>query len=217
MSKQWAKEQVKRNELQDAVERAAEWTAENRQTAGLIACGALVAVLVVLGLIYSVSSRRDAAWERYGMAIAQAYAGRPEQALEQVKSLAADAPSSPATAHALLLAGDIQFSRAKYAEAISAFEAALSDGPRALHPYALSNLALTHESAKQNERAIETARRFLDTYPDHFLAPQVHAALARSLQAAGQSEQARAALQKIAIQYGDSSWAAWAQSKIKGG
>lgn len=217
MSKQWAKEQVKRNELQDAVERAAEWASENRQTAG-IAAGALVAsVFLVIALLWSIGARRDAAWERYGLAIAQAYAGRPEQALEQVKSLAGDAPSSPATAHALLLAGDIQFSRAKYAEAVASFEKTLNEGPRALHPFALSNLAITHESAKQNEKAIETARRFLDNYPDHFLAPQVHASLARSLQAAGQAEQARAALQKIAIQYGDSSWAAWAQSKIKGG
>ena len=64
-------------------------------------------------------------------------------------------------------------------------------------------------------KAAQTAQRFLDAYGDHFLAPQVHSCLARSLESAGQAAQAKAAFQKIALQYADTSWAAWAQARLK--
>jgi TolA-binding protein len=81
---------------------------------------------------------------------------------------------------------------------------------------ALCDLALAQEAAGKPQESAQTAQHFLDTYPDHYLAPQAHACLARSLAASGQAEQAKTALQKISLQYPGTSWADWAAAKLKG-
>ena len=62
---------------------------------------------------------------------------------------------------------------------------------------------------------MKTDERFLGAYAEHFLAPQVHVSLARCETTLGQRDTAKATLQKIALQYPESSWATWAQERLK--
>ena len=48
MGKQWVRAQIKRNEMQETVDRGLRWVAQNRQTAG-ISAGAIVGGPAVLG------------------------------------------------------------------------------------------------------------------------------------------------------------------------
>jgi TolA-binding protein len=217
MSKQWARQQVRHDEVQDAVDRGLSWIKDNRQKAAAIAGGAAL-VLVVAGIfVYQIRANRASAWERLSVAQTYAYTGKPDNALEHLKQLTDEQPGSAAAAFATVFAGDLMFQRGKYKEAAAEYaKAAERAKPQSLQPVALSDLTIAHESAGDYPLAAATAQRFLDAHPDHFLAPQVHASLARSLQASGQADLAKSALQKIQLQYPDTSWAAWAQNRLKG-
>ena len=64
--------------------------------------------------------------------------------------------------------------------------------------------------------AAESDQKFLDSYQDHFLAPQVHASLARCLAALGDAAKAKAAYERIVFLYPETYWAQWAREKLKG-
>ncbi|MBI4376553.1 MAG: tetratricopeptide repeat protein [Elusimicrobia bacterium] len=215
MGKQWVRAQIKHNELQDILEAGLAWVSRNRKTAGIAAGSALAAVLLVSGILYQRKSLRSEAWNKLWMVQAYAYSNRLPDALEQMKGLAADYPNTPATAFGWLFAGDMLFPQGKFQEAVEHYTRLIEMGTEGLQPYALNGLAISFEAAGQPQKAAEAAQRFLDLYPDHFLAPQVHGCLARSLKTLGQLEQAKGALQRITIQYQDTSWAKWAQDQLQ--
>ena len=218
MAKQWVRQhQVQRDEVQDLLDQGVEWVLRNRQTSATAAGIAAAVILVASLAAYRTRTVRNESWERLGVAESLAYSGRAESALDQLKQLVAEQPSSDAAGYAAVFAGDLQFQHAQYKDAADNYLKVLERStPKILQPVALTDLAIAQEAEGQPKEAAQTAQRFLETYPDHFLAPQAHACLARALAASGQAEQARAALQKIVLQYPDTTWAAWAQSRLKG-
>lgn len=217
MGKQWARQQVRRDEMQSALEKAVNWTAANRSLVIKVVGGALAALALGGGLLLHRRHIQGQAWERLAFAQALAYGGRPDQALEQLQKLSEELPAADASGYGRLLSGDIQYQRGNYTDALASYAAVQESGrPAAALPLALGDTAIALEASGKPQEAVQSAQRFLETYPDHFFAPQVHACLARSLQALGQAEQAKAAYQKIVLQYPDTSWAAWAQAKLAG-
>lgn len=216
MGKQWVRQQVRHDELHDVIDKAILWAASNRQKT-IAAVGIVTAVVLVASLAaYHTRSNRADAWERLGLAQSLAYGGRADAASDQLKKLEAEHPSSDAAGFGTVFAGDLQYQQGQYKEAAAKYTAVLERGqPKTLQPVALSDLALSQEAAGQYQAAVQTAQRLLEGYPEHFLAPQAHACLARCLQASGHADQAKAAYQKIALQYPDTTWAAWAQSRLK--
>lgn len=216
MGKHWARQQVRRNEVQDAVEKSVDWVQTNRQAAGGAAL-AVAAAVVIGGLaMFRTKSNREAAWEKLALAHALAYTGRTDQALTQVKEISESYGSTAAAGYALKFGGDVLFPRGQYKEAIEYYNKVLERGePAALMPIALSDLASSQLAAGQPAEAAKTAERFLASHAEHFLAPQTHTLLARSLAAQGQAEAAKAAYQKIALQYPDTGYAAEAQQCAK--
>ncbi|MDD5657428.1 MAG: tetratricopeptide repeat protein [Elusimicrobia bacterium] len=216
MGKQWVRAQIKRNEVQNAVDGAISWVAANRRTAGIAGGCAAAAVLLGLLLLYSYRARRNDAWNQLSLANGLAYSGQIDAAIKTADELDAKYPSSDASGYGLLLAGDILYSRERFAESVKYYQRLLDkDQPKVLMPFALTDLAEALEADNKCPEATQTAERFLAAYPDNFLAPQTHAALARCQLALGQLDAAKAALQKIALQYPDTSWAAWAQARLK--
>ena len=136
--------------------------------------------------------------------------------LKKVDELNASYPSAVASGYGLLFAGDLLYHKDQFEPSVKYYQQLLDRGqPQALQPFALSGVVSAQEAAGQCAQAAQTAERFLGTFPDHFLAPQVHASLARCQAALGQADTAKATLQKIVLQYPDTSWAAWAQEKLK--
>lgn len=216
MGKHWARQQIRTNELQDTVDRTMDWIQLNRQVAAGAAAAVAVA-LVVGGLaVYRNKANREAAWEKLAMAHALAYTGRSDQALSAVNEIADNFSGTGAAQFALVFGGDVLFPQGKYKEAISFYSKAVERAdPKTLQPVALNDLAIAQFADGQPAEAAKTAERFLSSFPEHFLAPQVHMTLARSLAAQGQTEAAKAAYQKIALQYPDTSFAAEATARAQ--
>lgn len=215
MAKQWVKQQLHRNELQDVVDKGLIWTLKNRQTA-LMAGGVLLAAILILGgALYHRRSQQAAAWERLSLAQYSAYSGQLDAALKQINELKTDHTGSKAAAFGLLFAGDIQYRQGLYKEAVGSYSSILESGDaKFLQPLALANTAMAQEAAADFNQAIATDQRFLDSYSDHFMAPQVYASLARCQQALGQLDQTKVTYQKITLQYPDTPWARWAQERL---
>lgn len=216
MSKQWVRQQIRRDEMKDGLEVLVGWISDNRQKAAAIGGGVVAVVLAAGIVVYQVRASRAAAWERLSVAQTYAYSGKPDTALEQVKQLAEQQPNTSAAGYATVFSGDILYQRGQYKEAAGQFSKVIERGnPKALQPVALSGLTLSQESENDYAQAIITAERFLEAYPDHYLAPQVHSSLARSLLATSKTDLAKATLQKIQLQYAGTYWAAWAQAQMK--
>lgn len=215
MAKQWVKQQVRRNELQDVVDSGLKWTLQNKQTA-MTALGALAAtILAAGGLFYRNKSIQAAAWDKLAIAEGYAYTGRVDMSMQQLKELGNEYSGSKAGSLGSLLAGDILYRQGSYKEASEIYSKLMERGDPKIQPLALADLAMAQEASGQFAQATASAQRFLDAYSDHFMAPQVHACLGRSFQAAGQGDQAKQAFQKMVLQYPDTPWAAWAQTRLQ--
>ncbi|MFA6317656.1 MAG: tetratricopeptide repeat protein [Elusimicrobiota bacterium] len=216
MGKQWAKQQIKTNELQDFVDSSIKWIAANREK---VLFGAVIVVLAgaLAGFaIFRHIKIRDDAWDRLSMAQAYAFTGRIDEALKQLAEIQKDYSSSPASSYAIIFEGDILYRKGSYKEAASAYSRAMERGGKGIEPLALADLGIAQEASGLYTEAKDTSRRFLDTFPDHFMAPTVYASLARSLGRLNQTDDQKAALQKMTLQYPDTFWAAWAQAKLQG-
>lgn len=217
MAKQWIKAQVRHNEYQDFVDRGLHWVLANRQRALIGAGSAAGVVLLSLLFLYRYRAGQNTAWERLSVAQGYAYSGQGEASLKQLKELAADYGGSKAAGFGLLFAGDLLYRQGSYKEAVAYYNQVVErENPKAAVPIALANSAIAQEAGGDFAQAAATAQRFLDLFSDHFMAPQVHASLARGLQAQGQVDAAKAALQKISLQYPETPWSAWAQQRLGG-
>src|SRR5690348_9497017 len=107
MGKHWARQQVRQDELQDALTKGVNWANKNRQQAGIgaaVICGALL----IAGLaFYRWKANREDAWDRLGLAEAASFQGNNEMALQQLDALIKEQPGSTAAGYGLLFAGDL--------------------------------------------------------------------------------------------------------------
>lgn len=216
MGKQWVREQIRHDEIQEAAVKGAHWLQQNRTNAG-IAAGLIAALLLGSGLfLYSRNARENAAWEKLSLAQAQFYAGNAEAAAKQAAEAGEEFAGTRGGAYALLFAADVHFIRSNYQQSVAEYAKVLGQGrPESALPLAQGGTALAYEADAKCQQSAAAADAYLQTFPDHFLAPQVHAALARCQLALGQAEAARSSLQKISLQYPETSWAAWAKAKLE--
>ena len=213
MGKQWARQQSNRNEIAEGVGTAVGWIAANRTLAQGLAGGALAA-LILAGLAWArLSIVRREAWEKLAIAQSYAYQGQMQPAQEQLKALMEG--SGMASEFAALFAGDLEFKQAHYKEAAQVYQRVVDrGGPKNILPMAMADLGLSQEAAGDCKASVEVNQRFVDTYQDHFLAPQTHASLARCLYLLGQSQQAKSTLDRMVLLYPDSYWAQWAKERL---
>ena len=216
MGKHWAKQQANQNELEDLIFMGLTWIRLNRQKAAAIA-GAIVLLAAIGGFIlYTAHKKTTAAWNGLFISRSLAYGGHAGEALQEIQRMETDYPGQPATTYAQLFAGDVLYQGGKYQDALSYYQKVLQAGrPEVIQPIALGDSALAEEAAGDCKDASSLAQRFLDTYPDNFLAPQVHLSLARCLGTLGDKDQAKADYQKIAIEYPGTSFAKLAQKNIQ--
>lgn len=216
MGKHWVREQVRHDEMQEAVGGGIHWVADNRRQAGIIV-GVIGAVSIITALfLYGRQSRENAAWDRLSVAQAIFYGGNAEAALSQAGQVAEEQTGTTGASYAGLFAGDVHFLKGNYKESAAQYAKLLEQGPKpAVLPLAQASQALAFEAGGQYQQGVSAAEAFLGTYSDHFLAPQVHASLARCQEAMGQKELFKATLQKISLQYPDSTFAGWAQARLQ--
>lgn len=210
--KHWsAKSDLKHDELKDAVELAVDWVLANKgQAAGGVAAIVVVAALAAL-VFYSRRARADAAWDGVFAAESTGHAADAQPLIARVLT---EGGSASASTVARLLDGDLRYSAGQYDQALDAYAKAAAEAPENLKTFALADTVQTLEAAGKSDQCVAAAQSFLDAHGEDLLAPQVHAGLARCLQAEGQADAAKAALQKIALQYPGTPWADWATARL---
>lgn len=216
MGTQWARQEAKKNELAVWVDKAVAWVKFHPQPAVWACAGVVFVILLAAGFAHRQSVRKEEAWARLAMVQSYAYAGQPDNALQQAKALGEEHSSSAAADFARLLSGDMLFEQGKYKEAAQAYEQALQrPAAKGSAPMALASLGLTQEAGGDCKAAAATDQKFLDSYADHYLAPPVHASLARCLAAMGERDKAKATFERIAFLYPQTYWADWAKAHNK--
>jgi len=219
MSKHWVRQEVKKNEIADALEKSVGWFQSNRQQTLAGAGIALVVVLLGGYFAYQKLVLDRAAWRSLSIGQSLAYQGKLDDALSQLQTLSERFSGSPAWGFATLMTGDIYYRQAQYAKGVETYRRiADRQAPKTLVPLAISDQALAEEAGSNCRDSIETSRRFLEQFKDHYLAPQIHASMARCLKAMGRNEEAKSALQQMTTLYPadqDPYWNQWAQAHLK--
>ena len=210
-----AKSEVKRDELKDALTQTLDWLILRRREVGMALGAALILALGVGLFLYGKHSRQNAAWDKLALAELYAYSGKHEQAQTLLTQLAEEGANPAAASLARMLEGDLSFPRGELDKALAAYEKAAETAPEPLKPFALTEKVLTLETAGKSAECASAAQGFLDSYADSMLAPMVHSSLARCQLASSQGEAARTTPQKISLQYANTPWAAWANSRLQ--
>ncbi|MFA6091679.1 MAG: tetratricopeptide repeat protein [Elusimicrobiota bacterium] len=217
MSKAWVKHEANTNEIAALLEHSALWVRMHQQIAVWTAAGVLAAAAIAATAVYRHFKSIEDSWAKYAVAQSYAYSGRPAEAFELLRRLKDEHNGTLAAGHAVILEGDLFYQQERFKEAAAAYRSLLdSSSDKNLAPLALSGLGLSQEAGQDCKSAVESDQRFLDSYQDHFLAPQVHASMARCLTDMGDAVKAKAAYERIAFLYPESSWAQWAKEHIKG-
>lgn len=215
MSKQWVKQELHKNEAAALIDRAAFWALSHKEAS--VGIGLTVGIALVLAA-YSFARYREVqhtAWERLAVAQSYAFAGQNDQALQQLQGVMDGFARSRAAGFAQLFQGDLSYRSSRFKEAVQAYEKVLERKDQALDPFALAGIAQSQEAGGDFQAAAASARRFLESHQDHFLAPQVQSTLARSLDAQGKADEARTAFENISLLYPETFWAAAAQKVLK--
>lgn len=214
--KHWAtKQTVKQDEVRDFVAQGIDKALLHKREVG-IGVAVVAAVAVGAGLfVYSRRQAEDAAWDKLAMAEAYSYYGKGAEAQSALTEAQAQTASPAAAALAGLMEGELKQAQGKNDEAVAAFAKAAQSATPELQPFASADQVLALEAAGKFVECAATATSFLEAKADHFLAPMVHETLARCQLRAGQSGAAKAAWQKIALQYPETPWAARANANLQ--
>jgi len=196
-------------------ERILGWIKNNRET--FIGSSVILLALVLFSVYFFVHYRdlRDTAWKNLFIAQQIGYAGNIPQAQEQLKGIAASYGNTTAAPYAVITQGDILFAQGKFKEAGDEY-AKLASGKTDLAPFALYSLGKCKEAAGDLAGAQAQYSDFLSKNPDHFMAPEVQASLARTQELAGAKDLAKATYEKIVLLYPDTSWAMQAKARLEG-
>ncbi|OIO07733.1 MAG: hypothetical protein AUJ52_09510 [Elusimicrobia bacterium CG1_02_63_36] len=214
MGKRWARQQAKENELAKVVDRGAFWLRMHPQQATWTALGVVAALLVGVGFYTRQQASREDAWSKLAVATSYAYMGRVPEAISQVEQLGAEHAASPAAQFGLLLTGDVLYDKGDFQAAAESYKKVADRNTDAhLRPLALAGLALSREAGGDCTGAAGDSQSFLEGYQDHFLAPQVHASMARCLIALGERDKAKSAFERMEFLYPNSYWSEWAKAR----
>ena len=195
-------------------DRALTWIKGNRET--FIGSVVITAAVMIFAGDFFVHYRdlRETAWKNLFIAQQVGYSGNMAQAQTQLEAIETSYGSTSAAAYATLTKGDMLFAQGKFKDAAAAYTKALT--ARDLGPFALYDLGKSLEADGDLAGAQARYADFLSKTPDHFMAPEVHASLARAQELAGDAALARTTYEKIVLLYPDTSWAAQAKARLTG-
>ncbi|PCI34836.1 MAG: hypothetical protein COB53_11575, partial [Elusimicrobia bacterium] len=196
------------------LERATFWMQAHPQQTTWTALGIVAAALLSVAFYSRSQAENEDAWSKLAVATSYAYMGRGAEALTQIQTLANEHPTNSAAHYGWLLTGDLMFDQKQYPEAEKAYRKVMNlTGGSEMQPLGLAGLTLTQEASGDCKTSVAGSSQFLNTYKDHFLAPQMHGSLVRCHTALGQTEQARSALERMEFLYPNTYWAQWAKDR----
>lgn len=149
--------------------------------------------------VYERAGGDGAEYALYQKGRALYFADRPDEALDELRSLVERFPESPWQPDAWYRIGDIHFQEQRYEDARTAFQNLIDNHPD--HPqtpraqYALGD---TYYNAGEMEDAVAAYRTVLETYPESPSADEAASSLFFALNAAGQEDRAEELINSVA-------------------
>ena len=196
----------------DKFDLALAWIKKNRET--FIGSVVILLAAAVFGVYFFIHYRdlRDTAWKNLFIAQQIGYQGNIPQAQQQLASIETSYGSTSAAPYATMTKGDILFAQGKFKEAGDEFAKIVN--AKEIGAFALYNLGKSKESLGDLSGAQAQYSEFLSKNPEHFMAPEVHASLARSQELAGARDLAKTTYEKIALLYPETAWAMQAKARL---
>lgn len=173
----------------------------------------LAAILFAVYFFIHYRDLRDTAWKNLFIAQQVGYSGNVPQAQEQLSAIAKTYSNTSAAPYAVMTSGDILFAQNKFNEAGEEYSKILSD--KTVGPFAAYALGKCKEAQGDLAGAQAQYAEFLAKNPEHFLAPEVHASLARAQELSGAKDLARTTYEKIVLLYPDTAWAMQAKARLE--
>jgi TolA-binding protein len=192
-----------------------EWIKNNRNT--FFTALATVLGVLILGIFFAVqySTLQGTARDKLAYAQAQLYQGQQDQGMAMLDDIIAKYSSSDVAAQARLIKANYLISKQDFLAAENTLAPlADKDKPKLLVPLALSMLGTVQENEGKVDDAIKTYSRFLDKYPDHFLAAKTYESLARVYEIKRSIPEAISNYEKLANLYPNTGWAQRAQERL---
>jgi tetratricopeptide (TPR) repeat protein len=185
---------------------------QKRET--VVAASVVLIAAIILGAWFYLHYRQinDTAWKQLFIAQQTGFSGAYAESEKKLDEVASGFTSSDAAPYAVMSKGDILFRQEKYKEALEEYKKLLA-GPAFMRPFAIYNAGKAREAMGASAEAAADYRDFLAKYADHMLAPEVHFSLAAVQERLGDKEGAKAAWEKIAILYPETSWSEAAKLK----
>ena len=201
-------------EARGKMDLAMEWIKNHRETVigSLVISGAAVIFGVWVAVHYS--GLREAAWKSLFIAQQTGYSGNYAEATKQLDSIGTSYRKTSAWGFAALTKGDLLFRQNKFKEAADEYAKVAANGPKNLIPFASYSLGKAKEATADLSGAQKQYQDFLTAHPEHFLAPDAHFSLASIYELSNNQAEAKAAYEKIALLYPDTSWSAAAKAKL---
>jgi TolA-binding protein len=189
------------------------WIAKNRET--FIGSLVILVAAAVFGVYFFMHYRglRDTAWKNLFIAQQTGYGGNVAKAQQDLDAITASFGSTSAAPYATLTKGDILFAQGKFPEAAAEFSKLANN--KELGPFASYSLGKSKEAETDLAGAILQYSDFLTRYPEHYVAPEVHASLARAQELSGAKDTAKATYEKIVLLYPDTTWAMQAKARLQ--
>ncbi|MBI4350546.1 MAG: tetratricopeptide repeat protein [Elusimicrobia bacterium] len=188
------------------------WIRENRET--FIGSLVILLAIIVFSVYFLIHYRglRDTAWKTLFIAQQQAGGGNLAQAQQQLTAIETSYGSTSAAPYATLLKGDMLYAQGRFKEAAAEYSKLLNS--KELAPFALYNAGKAKEAEGDLAGAQVRYSDFLLKTPEHFIAPEVHASLARVQELSGNAALAKTTYEKIVLLYPDTAWALQAKARL---
>lgn len=191
-----------------------EWIKNNRET--FFGSVAIVLAVIAFAIYFAVtySKLQTKAWQSLFTAQQMTYSGNLEQGQKILGDIVNNYGRTSASAFALLLQGDINFSLGKFKEAETSYNDAIKKDNKTIIPVAMYNIGRVKESLRDLNGAKDAYADFIAKYPEHYMAPEVHTLLARTFMFLNDYESSKQTFEKIAVLYPDTTWSEQAKAML---
>jgi TolA-binding protein len=192
------------------------WIRAHQEQSWAIAGTAVGAVLLVFFMINRRQAENESAWSQLGAAQGPLLQGQFDQASKALEEWSARYKGTSADSYARFIRAELYYQTKNYAGAAKVYAELAGQGdPAELRPLALAAESSAEEMAGHLAEAQSAAQRFLDKYPEHFLAASMYLAQARLAEMTGNTANAAAIYDRFAILYPQSSLAPFAKFRLE--
>ena len=193
-----------------------EWIRGHQEQFWAMAGTLAAAVLLVFFMVSRRQEENEQAWIQLGPVQNDLQQGHYGEAAKALDAWTGRYQSADALFYAKFLRADLSYRTSDYAEAARVYGDLAQNGrPPEMRPLALSAETAAEEMAGRIPQAQASAQRFLDLYPDHFLAASMALSQARLAELTGPPGKASALYDRFVILYPQSPWTALARARVQ--